>query len=237
MVLIKRIFSFLICAAVAAGPVFAQATISPRQGIVAVFEDDFSGPLNDKHWVPELEAPANSSVRTEKGKLIIDASAGVTVWCKKPFAENIRIEYDWTVLVDSGKNDRLSDLNQFWMASDLRRTDLFTRKGKFEEYDSLQLYYVGFGGNSNTTTRFRKYHGNGQKPLLLEYTDQPHLLTANRPYHIKIEVIDGQTTYSVDGAVLFEYLDPKPLKSGYFGFRSTGARHVIDNFKVYQLIK
>lgn len=68
--------------------------------------------------------------------------------------------------MNGGKNDRISDLNQFWMANDPNNYNLFTRNGVFEAYDSLQLYYVGMGGNSNTTTQLRKYRGNGQRVLL-----------------------------------------------------------------------
>lgn len=215
--------------------VFAQPANGSLVTETVILEEDFSGPLNNERWAPELEAPSNSSVQTSKGKLVIDASAGVTVWCKQVLNGNIRIEYDWTVLVDGGKNDRLSDFNQFWMASDPRNTNLFTRSGRFDKYDSLRLYYVGFGGNGNTTTRFRKYHGDGQKPVLKEYLDKSHLLVPNRKYHIAIAVKDGRTTFAVDGEVFFDYTDQTPLKSGYFGFRSTSSRHAIDNFRVYSL--
>ena len=121
------------------------------------------------------------------------------------------------------------------MASDPGNNNLFTRSGKFENYDSLALYYAGFGGNSNTTTRFRKYHGDGKKPLLKEYRDVNHLLKPNHHYHIIITVYNGITTFAADGKVLFNWSDPKPLTSGYFGFRSTSAHHEVNNFRVYQL--
>ncbi|WP_238430398.1 DUF6250 domain-containing protein [Chitinophaga agri] len=121
------------------------------------------------------------------------------------------------------------------MATDLRNRHLFTRNGVFESYDSLSLYYVGMGGNTNTTTRFRKYEGNGQKILLQEYLDAAHLLTANQTYHVDIVVRDGVVTFSVDDIVYFSYNDPSPLQKGYFGFRSTWSRQEISNFSVKQL--
>ena len=216
------------------GSLAQTANEDKKQGKL-IFEAQFSKPLQTKIWKSEIDPVLYSSVFTRKGKLIIDTGGGVTVWLDKVLAGDIKIEYDWTVLVDSGKNDRLSDLNQFWMASDPGNKNLFTRKGKFEEYDSLSLYYVGFGGNTNTTTRFRKYYGNGQKPLIKEYLDTDHLLKANKTYHISITVMNGTTSFFVDGVLYFEYADPKPLTNGYFGFRSTAARHAIDNFKVFQL--
>ena len=213
----------------------AQQKVPNQSGEKVIWEDRFSDSTIDQKWLAELESPSNSAVYIKGAQLIIDASAGVTVWFKEKLSGNIRIEYDWTVLIGKGKNDRLSDLNQFWMASDPRASVPFGKNGKFESYDSLQLYYVGFGGNSNTTTRFRKYIGDGKKPLVKEYTDGPHLLTANHRYHIVVTVFDGKTTFAVDGAVLFEYVDKQPLTEGYFAFRTTSARHAIDNFKIYQL--
>ena len=201
-----------------------------------IFTEYFNGNLDRKLWISEIEPVGKSSVYTKNGKLMMDTAGGVTVWFNQKLEGNIRIEYDWKVLVDTGRNDRLSDLNQFWMAADPRSNNLFTRSGKFETYDSLALYYVGFGGNGNTTTRFRKYHGNGQKPLLQEYLDSAYLLKPNHTYHISITVRDGKTTFSVDGKVLFDWTDPDPLRSGYFGFRSTSARHAIDHFRVYRLM-
>ncbi len=220
-----------------------------------LYSDDFSGIFNEKRWLPEIEPGGQSEVITRNGKLILNTAKGVTVWFKPKLEGNLRIEYDWTVLVGSGPNDRLSDLNQFWMASDPGNANLFSpngdslngdsrngnsrnghsRSGKFEDYDPLSLYYVGFGGNSNTTTRFRKYHGDGQKPLLKEYSDAAHLLKPNHTYHIMITVHRGRTTFSVDGEVLFDWTDATPLTSGWFGFRSTAARHAIDRFRVWQI--
>ena len=203
-----------------------------------LFSEEFSGKLNEKRWRAEIDPVGQSEVRTENGRLILNTAGGVTVWFETRLSGNIRIAYDWTVLVDSGRNDRLSDLNQFWMATDPRNANLFapnSRNGKFENYDSLSLYYVGFGGNTNSTTRFRKYHGNGQKPLLKEYLDAAHLLKPNHTYHIEITVISGRTRFSADGETLFDWTDPQPLTGGWFGFRSTAARHAIDHFRVWQL--
>jgi rhamnogalacturonan endolyase len=89
------------------------------------------------------------------------------------------------------------------------------------------------GGNTNSTTRFRKYEGNGERTLLQEYTDASHLLKPNKNYHIKIEVLNGITSFWVDGICYFNYKDPSPLSEGYFGFRSTWSRQEISNFRCY----
>jgi len=200
-----------------------------------LYAENFEKPLNPEIWMAEIAPLPNSTVSVKNEKLVLDTEGGVTVWFNKELTGNIEIEYDWTVVVDGGKNDRLSDLNQFWMARDLRNDNLFTRTGKLEDYDSLALYYVGMGGNTNTTTRFRKYPGNGARVLIQEHLDKEHLLKANHTYKITILVQDGVSEFRVDGRKFFSYKDQYPLYKGYFGFRSTKSRHFIDNFKVFRV--
>jgi rhamnogalacturonan endolyase len=206
---------------------------SPYQAGKLLVREDFDGNLSG--WVPETPPEPRSRIGIVRGKLVIDVAKGATVWLKKPLSGNILITYTQEVVMDHGPNDRLSDLNQFWMATDPRRSNLFTRTGVFSQYDSLRMYYVGFGGNHNTTTRFRKYHGNGQRQILKEYTDAAHLLKPNHPYRIAITVFRGRTEFFVDGEKWFSYQDPHPLLRGYFGFRTTEARQRIDAFRVYRL--
>jgi hypothetical protein len=200
-----------------------------------IYAADFRKEIDTSEWIAEIEPQPGSSIYAGDGKLMIDTKGGVTVWLKKRLKGNIQIEYERTVLMGGNKNDRLSDLNQFWMAEDPRNPKLFARNGAFAQYDSLRLYYVGMGGNENTTTRFRKYQGNGDKVLLQEYNDEGHLLKAGRKYSIKIIVSNGTTSFWVDDECYFTYIDPDPLREGYFGFRSVHSRQAIEGFKIYQL--
>ncbi|MEJ6978878.1 DUF6250 domain-containing protein [Pedobacter sp. P351] len=168
-------------------------------------------------------------------KLHIDVAAGATVWLNKKLKGNYLLQYNRIVKVDSGVNDRLSDFNQFWMATDPKNPRIFTRSGVFEEYDSLSMYYIGMGGNTNKTSRFRKYYGDGRKPLLQEYLDKEHLLMPNREYLITLVVKDGLNEFYVDDEKYFSFKDDKPLKEGYFGFRTTESRQEIKNLRIYSL--
>jgi hypothetical protein len=96
------------------------------------------------------------------------------------------------------------------------------------------MYYVGFGGNTNKTTRFRRY-GDGQKMLVGERLDAAHLLKPNHDYAVEIAVYNGCTRMLVDGEEYFSYRDPQPLTNGYFGFRTTWSRQTIDDLKIYKL--
>lgn len=196
-------------------------------------QDRFDGPLT--RWVTEIEPKPGSSVRADGGKLVMDVAGGATAWFREPLSGNYVISFKRKVVMAGGPNDRVSDLNVFWMASDPARSSLFTRSGKFEDYDSVRMYYVGIGGNTNTTTRMRRYDGQGEKRLLAEYLDKAHLLEGNREYAVSIAVVDGCTSVSVDGETIFSYRDPQPLKDGYFGFRTTWSRQEIDDFEVRRL--
>lgn len=201
-----------------------------------LYASDFIPPRPGDEWVIELQPGGTSSVFTRNGTLILDTKGGVTVWFNQLLKGNIEIEYTRTVMTEGKPNDRLSDLNQFWMAKNPRNQNLFIgRNGRFAEYDSLQLYYVGMGGNANKTTRFRKYDGKGNKPIIKEYTDTRHLLEPGKSYQIQITVRDGVTTFMVNGEIWFTFDDPHPLKEGYFGFRSLHSRQEIKDFRVFQL--
>ena len=110
---------------------------------------------------------------------------------------------------------------------------------------TLQMYYLGYGGNHNTTTRFRRYDGNEagvddaecRPAILKEYTDGEHLLKANHWYHVKIESKMGHTRFFVDGECIVDYYDPQPLREGWFGFGTTLSRTRITNFNCYDTPK
>lgn len=201
-----------------------------------IFQSVFSKPLDCNTWVAEIDnIPGHTStVYTYKSAMVLDTWGGVTVWLNKRLSGNLQIEYDRVVRMGEGCNDRIGDLNQFWMATDPNNDTLFTRRGKFDEYDNLSLYYVGMGGWNNTTTRFRKYMASS-KPVIKEYTDQEHLLGAEKVYHIKTIVKNGTSSFWVNGELFFNYTDPAPLKSGYFGFRSLQSRQEIRNLKIYAI--
>lgn len=202
-----------------------------------IFSSDFSKPLDCTEWMAEIDhIPGHTStVYTHKNALVLDTWGGVTVWLNKKLSGNIQIEYDRVVRMGKQCNDRVSDMNQFWMATDPKKDSLFIRHGKFDEYDDLSLYYVGVGGWYNSATRFRKYLTPASKPVIKEYTDKEHLLEAEKIYHVKTIVKNGTTSFWLNGVLYFEYKDPSPLTSGYFGFRSLQSRQEIRNLKIYAL--
>ena len=198
-----------------------------------LFSDDFSGDLSN--WLAEGVQPTITD-----GQMELDTPVGTTVWLKPWLQGNVMIEYDVTVVGQGGPNDRVSDLNCFWMATDPAHPEnLFAaseeRAGVFAQYHNLNQYYVGYGGNTNTTTRFRRYN-NGDRELLGEYTDGPHLITPNHQYHIKLICFENIVEYWRDGERLFRYEDSQPYRRGHFGLRTVQNHLIMDNFRVVHLI-
>jgi len=226
---------WLLALLLALATVLALAQPLPSTPGRLIFAADFEAALDPALWVTEIAPQAGSTVQARDGKLVLDTRGGVTVWLNKKLSGNLLIEYRRRVLMQGGANDRLSDLNQFWMASDPRADTPFGRDGVFESYDGLQMYYAGIGGNSNTSTRLRKYAGNGERRLLQEHSDAAHLLQANQEYLVQSVTRDGSTAVFVDGRRYFSFTDPEPLRSGYFGLRSTWSRQEVSALRIYQL--
>jgi hypothetical protein len=79
-----------------------------------VFFDDFETDLSQ--WVVEQMPGGTAGVID--GKLDIDDVGGCTVWFKQKIGGSVLIEFDVTMVKEGGANDRVSDLNFFWMATD-----------------------------------------------------------------------------------------------------------------------
>lgn len=192
-----------------------------------------------KYWKVESESP-DYKVSFNDGACEIVAPKGLTLWYKEKMQGDVVIEYD-AIVYNEKEGDRLSDLNCFWMASDPVKGSVFSRLkergGVFANCAQMQLYYVGFGGNGNSTTRFRRYTGEPDPAIVKEYTDEEHLLKANHWYHIKLVAADGRVQYWIDGKLLFDYFDADPYTEGWFGFRTTLSRTAIKNFSYSEVRK
>jgi hypothetical protein len=199
-----------------------------------LFKDDFR---NGDNWRAEAEASPLLAFHEGISMTIVNKT-GITVWFRHRLTAPVTIRYSAKVL----STGRVSDLNCFWMATDPAQPDgqLFVpgraRDGRFGSYDTLRTYYVGYGGNNNTTTRFRRYDGTGARPLLPSHdlSAPEFLLKPDHVYQIALTVnSDGRVQFIRDGVVVFDWTDPQPLRSGWFGFRSVDSQIEIRNFEVH----
>ena len=221
-----------LCSSTAAGTV-RPGSVSAADGGFLLHSDDFSRDLSN--WT--VEQMPGGRVFVEDGRLIIEDAAGCTVWFNEVLQAPVRITYEVSV---SGLA-RVSDLNCFWMATDPSLSGcLFDpahkRTGQFSTYNTLRTYYVGYGGNNNSTTRFRRYPGDGTRPIepANDLQTPEFLLRADHPYRIELVASNGKVQYIRDGEVIFDVLDPEPLAEGRFGFRTVNSRLEIRNVRVYE---
>jgi len=201
-----------------------------------LYADDF---VNLDNWRLEIERPGR--VEARGGVLSIDVPAGCTLWFKHQLTGPLSIEYEAKMIQAGGPNDRVSDLNCFWMASDARSPqDLFAtrRSGQFSDYDQLLTYYVGQGGNANTTTRFRRYIGKQDlRPLLPEHDLKApqFLLRPNVAQTLQLLADGSRIQYLRDNRLIFDFHDPSPYTRGYFGFRTTQSHVELRHFRAARL--
>lgn len=209
----------------------AQPALGPL-----LLRDDFRGGLS--RWRVELERPG--TIRAADGVLDIDVPAGATLWFAPELRSPVAIVFDATAVDAGGPNDRVSDLNGFWMARNPDRSAPYERRrrGAFAEYNDLLTYYVGLGGNSNTTTRFRRYIGDPRvRPMLPEHdlSAPETLLVPNRRQTITLIANGPSIEYWRDARRLFHYTDPEPYTRGWFALRTTQSHLRIERLRVHAL--
>lgn len=187
-------------------------------------------------WRVEAEQPA----RVRFGDVIdVDTPAGLSLWYARELVGPVTIEFEALAVAEGGANDAVSDLNAFWMATDpaLRDGSVFARgrSGALAGYDDLKTYYVGIGGNRNTTTRFRRYVGEpGNRPLLPghDLKGAENLLVPNRWTHVRLIADGRRIAVERDGRRIFELDDAEPYTSGWFALRTTKSHLRIRNLRI-----
>jgi hypothetical protein len=220
----------------ASAPEAPIATPAPADPTL-LFSDDFNSGL--AQWHIESEQPGRISAAN--GVLDIDVPAGVTLWFKPHLEGPLAIEFDALAVSERGPNDQVSDLNVFWMANNVDgRKPVFAqvRSGKFEEYNALLTYYVGLGGNRNTTTRMRRYIGDPVlRPLRPGYdlADAQYMLVPNRLQAIRLVANGKIIEYWRDGTRIFHMEDAEPYESGWFALRTTFSHLRVAKLRIHRL--
>ena len=233
----RYLCGFAIALAIFAAGCSTTPSPGPLSGS-ALYEDTFSSDL--ALW--RIEAEGDAKITAHQGTLRVIAPGGATIWFAPELTAPIEIRYTITAVDEGWPHDRVSDLNQFWMARPPAGADLFgaghNRTGKFADYDALELYYVGVGGHDNTRTRFRRYIGQpGNRPLSAEHdlSGKEFLIEANREYRMRIVSEGHRQRFYRDGKLVFDVADPQPYLSGRFGFRTVRNHMIIKDFIVRSL--
>lgn len=196
-----------------------------RWAALALLAAACPGEARDAGGLWRIEADKGSArISIRRGVVDIDSPDGVTLWYRQRIVGPVTIDYDVMAVSAGGANDAVSDANAFWMARDPGTGTVRARDGAFASYDDLETYYVGIGGNRNTTTRFRRYIGRrGDRPLRAEDDRQApaDMLKPNVWMHVRLIAHGGRIAVQRDGRPLFALADAAPYTSGYFGLRTT----------------
>lgn len=186
-----------------------------------------------------IEADKGSAHVTVRGGVIdVESPDGVTLWYRQRLNGPVRIDYDVMAVSAGGPNDAVSDANAFWMARDPETRTLRPRDGAFASYDDMETYYVGIGGNRNTTTRFRRYIGRpGDRPLRPQDDRQSpsDMLTPNVWMHVRLIADGSRIAVERDGKPLFALTDVAPYTNGWFGVRTTKSHLRVRNVRITAL--
>ncbi len=214
--------------------ILAGCASRPSGGLL--YKDDFRSLEN---WHIEAEKPGQ--IRAANGVLDIDVPAGVTLWFKPHLEGPLSIEFEATAVAEGGPNDQVSDLNVFWMANNVdgqQPVFAHVRSGKFEDYNTLLTYYVGLGGNRNTTTRMRRYVGDPVlRPLRPgdDLAGDPYMLVPNRRQTIRLVANGKLIEYWRDGTRIFSMEDAASYESGWFALRTTYSHLRVSNLRIRRL--
>jgi hypothetical protein len=210
-----------------------------------LFFEEFSGNMNS-WWVEGGER-----VWIEDGRLYVKAmgdkgpeSRACTVWCKRVFPDNIRIDFDAHV-VSSSVN--VNNINLFFCFSDPAGKSLFfTREERntatYKFYHQLNGYILTFlndrkkragtYADGSSWGRFRMRRCPGFHLMTEKYA---YHCRQGRTYHIAIIKRGSQISYSVDGSVYLEGYDDQPWRSGQIGLRTYKTFLWWDNIRVTEL--
>lgn len=216
----------------------SQSQPPTYQNLPLVFSDILS---DSSLWVEEIQMKEGSKVTYGENNMEVNVSKGATIWFREKLSGEVIIRYDITILAQGGPNDRVSDMNCFWMFSDPKvengnlRFGENERNGAFRNYHELQGYYVGLGGHNNTKSRFRRYDGNADRELLPEHdlSDPEYLIIPNQKYTVTLVARNGKVQYFRDEVLIFNVDDSEPYTEGWFGFRTVTNHMKIENFEVY----
>jgi hypothetical protein len=211
-----------------------------------LFSDSFNGDLSN--WSFEMQAPSTSTIQIIDNQLDMTTfGGGTTVWFLQKLEGSVMIEYNATALPIGGVADSVSDINSFWMLTDLKnpddiQADSAARGGSFSNYHKLPGYYVGLGAGRNERTTFKKHDmsGNGVRIDWGLLTDEHYLITPSFPHKIQLVYCDGPDSglvqYICDDSLYFEKWDTDPCRSGWFAFRGWNTNVRYDNFVVHRII-
>ncbi|GAJ11738.1 unnamed protein product [marine sediment metagenome] len=155
----KRVF----IAVIYIGFCVSASTVLAQKKKELVHHDKF---INLNNWVVEQMDGGKTSIIDER--FDIDDVNGCTAWFKEKLEAPCVITYKAKVIGKGGPNDRISDLNCFWLAKDMENPGDFFRNSEKRggKYPSVHKYYdIAVTDNGNGIATNASYeHKKGKDP-------------------------------------------------------------------------
>jgi len=214
--------------------------------------EDFEGHEHGAAWKADWWVEGGERVWIESGHLHMKADPPgerdrgyvCTVWHKRPFGGDLRVQFDAHVVASSVD---ANNINFFLFYSDPRGTPLFATRTEradaaYPHYHKLNGYIFTFlndtqgeGGRAPDGTpkaRFRMRRCPGFR-LVDEAYD--YHCRKGLTYHVTVTRQEGRLTYAVDGQVFLRWNDDEPLSEGHIGLRTFRTDLWWDNIQVERL--
>ncbi|HEY0944956.1 MAG TPA: DUF6250 domain-containing protein [Opitutaceae bacterium] len=197
-----------------------------------VAHESFQNESWRERWVVE----GNASAIAERGRLAVVTASGpgiepaVTQWWREPLPADVMIEL--IASTDFPAEDNAGNLNLIVHAREQDgRPYGFGRTGRYPEYQQVPNYiFTLTGGFQEGWARVRRNPG---FELLAEAPGERSEIGA--VHRLRVAIAGGRLRYWIDGRLVHDVRDPRPLTGGQFGLRTWRSRVGWADVRIYAL--
>ncbi len=180
--------------------------------------------FGDAGWRERWKLEGNATLETKDGRLAIVTSdapgvePAATLWWAHALPADILIEA--TAGVDGPAENNAANLNLMLHASESDGPYRFGRSGRYGEYQEIPNYIVTLtGGFQEGWSRVRR------NPGFEQLSEEPATRSeVGRTYRIRVLLAGGRLRYWLDGRLIHDVRDPRPLAGGHFALRTWRSR-------------
>jgi hypothetical protein len=176
--------------------------------------ESFSNASWRERWL--VEGDGEFSLRD--GRLHV-ATSQATIWWRTPLPDDVAVTM--TAAVDPPAQENAANLNLFFHARELDGSPYrFGRSPAYDEYQRIPNYIATLtGGFQDGWSRLRRDPG-------FELLSEDHRARSDvgRTYRIRVMIAAGRIRYWLDGKLIHDVRDPKPLPGGHFALRTWRSR-------------
>ena len=174
--------------------------------------------FNSANWRERWVVEGAPELSVRDGRLVV-VTEQATLWWREPLPANVAITL--TAGVDGPAENNAANLNLILHARELDgRAYRFGRSARYEDYHAIPNYIVTLtGGFQEGWSRLRRNPG-----FTILSEERSTRSEVGRTYQIRVLLADGRVRYWLDGKLIHDAVDPKPLPGGHFALRTWRSR-------------